>query len=169
MGNCIVTGSAGLIGSEAVRRWAKEGYDVVGIDNDMRAQFFGPEASTAWNRRLLERDVKKYQHETIDIRDAAAIDALFARLGRNIDCVVHAAAQPSHDWAARDPRLDFAVNATGTLNMLEATRKHCPEACFIFMSTNKVYGDPPNALPLVEMEKGDVPNSVENAKAGVAG
>ncbi|MGB8277962.1 MAG: NAD-dependent epimerase/dehydratase family protein [Methylovirgula sp.] len=149
---CVVTGSAGLIGSESVRRWAAEGYDVFGIDNDMRAQFFGEEASTRWNRERLEKEVKRYRHLTIDIRDFTAIDRLFADLGSNIACVIHTAAQPSHDWAVRDPHTDFGVNANGTLNVLEATRRHAPESPFIFTSTNKVYGDTPNHLPLIEME-----------------
>jgi CDP-paratose 2-epimerase len=152
MAICIVTGSAGLVGSEAARRWSGEGYDVIGVDNDMRAHFFGAEASTAWNRKRLESELRSYRHHDTDIRDFAAIDALFADRGRDIACVVHAAAQPSHDWAARDPHTDFSVNATGTLNLLEATRRHAPQAPFIFTSTNKVYGDQPNALPLVELE-----------------
>jgi CDP-paratose 2-epimerase len=152
MAICIVTGSAGLIGSEAARRWSGEGYDVFGIDNDMRAHFFGAEASTAWNRKLLESELRRYRHHDTDVRDFSAIDALFAAHGRDIACVVHAAAQPSHDWAARDPHTDFSINATGTLNLLEATRRHAPQAPFIFTSTNKVYGDRPNALPLVELE-----------------
>lgn len=152
MSICIVTGSAGLIGSEAARRWALEGHDVVGIDNDMRAHFFGPDASTKWNRHQLEKDLRHYRHEDIDIRDSKAIDAIFERYGKDIACVIHTAAQPSHDWAVRDPQLDFAVNANGTLNMLEAARKYAPEAPFIFTSTNKVYGDTPNFLPLVELE-----------------
>lgn len=149
---CIVTGSAGLIGSEAVRRWVAEGLDVVGVDNDMRAHFFGAEASTKWNRLRLEKDLARYRHVDMDIRDSQAIDALFAQYGKNIVCVIHTAAQPSHDWAMRDPQLDFGVNANGTLNLLEATRKHAPEAPFIFTSTNKVYGDAPNFLPLIERQ-----------------
>jgi CDP-paratose 2-epimerase len=168
MAICIVTGSAGLIGSEAARRWAGEGYDVIGVDNDMRAHFFGAEASTAWNRRLLEEQLRGYQHLSIDIRDFAAIDSLFAARGRDIACVVHTAAQPSHDWAARDPHADFSVNANGTLNLLEATRRHAPEAPFIFTSTNKVYGDQPNALPLVELEtRWELASSHPWAKDGI--
>jgi CDP-paratose 2-epimerase len=152
MGIVIVTGSAGLIGSEAARHFAAKGFDVVGIDNDMRAVFFGEEASTAWMRDDLTRTLKRYTHRSIDIRDRDAIDDIFKHYGTEIKLVVHTAAQPSHDWAARDPRMDFGVNANGTLNMLEATRKFCPEAVFIFTSTNKVYGDTPNRLPLVELE-----------------
>ncbi len=152
MSVAIITGSAGLIGSEAARHFAALGLDVVGIDNDMRRSFFGDEASTRWQRERLESELARYRHEDIDIRDAAALDRLFAQHKSEIVLVVHAAAQPSHDWAARDPQTDFAVNATGTLNVLEATRAHCPEAVVIFTSTNKVYGDLPNRLPLVELD-----------------
>jgi CDP-paratose 2-epimerase len=148
----VVTGSAGLIGAESVRFFAAEGFDLVGIDNDMRRVFFGNEASTAWNRQRLEIEVKDYQHIDGDIRDAALINSVFASYGNAIAAVIHTAAQPSHDWAARDPKADFTVNANGTLNLLEATRRHCPEASFVFTSTNKVYGDRPNELPLVEQE-----------------
>ncbi|GGR06727.1 NAD-dependent epimerase/dehydratase family protein [Deinococcus ruber] len=149
----IITGSAGLIGSEAVRFFASLGMNVVGLDNDMRRYFFGDEASTRWNRSLLERQVRGYTHLELDIRDAAAVDEVFQRYGAEVALVIHTAAQPSHDWAARDPFVDFGVNANGTLNLLEAARHHCPDAPFIFTSTNKVYGDTPNALPLIELEQ----------------
>jgi len=149
----IVTGAAGLIGSEAVRHFAARGLDVVGIDNDMRSVFFGPEASTAWMRDRLVADVGNYTHLDVDIRDREAIDAVFARYGAEVSLIVHTAAQPSHDWAAREPLTDFSVNATGTLVLLEAVRAHCPDAVFIFTSTNKVYGDTPNRLPLQELER----------------
>ena len=149
----IVTGSSGLIGSETARFFDAQGFDVVGVDNDMRAYFFGGEASTAWNTRQLGQDLPRFRHRGLDIRDAAAVDSLFAEFGPDISLVVHCAAQPSHDWAAREPMTDFTVNAVGTLVLLEATRKHSPDAAFIFTSTNKVYGDTPNALPLVEHEK----------------
>lgn len=152
MSIAVVTGSAGLIGAESVRFLAAQGLDVVGIDNDMRRVFFGDEASTAWSRRRLEAEVKTYRHVDADIRDAAAISSLFTDYGRAVTAVIHTAAQPSHDWAAGDPQTDFTVNANGTLNLLEATRRHCPDAAFIFTSTNKVYGDAPNRLPLVEKE-----------------
>jgi CDP-paratose 2-epimerase len=147
----IVTGAAGLVGSECVKRFAREGYRLVGIDNDLRQWFFGPEASTLPNRRLLLKTVPGYEHRDFDIRDADAVNSLFKELGSQIALVVHTAAQPSHDWAARDPQTDFAVNAGGTLVLLEATRQFCPEAPFIFTSTNKVYGDTPNQLPLKEL------------------
>jgi CDP-paratose 2-epimerase len=149
----VVTGSAGLVGSESVAYFAQRGHEIVGIDNDLRARFFGPEASTAWNRRSLEaRFPEQYTHVAADIRDTTAVDELFARYGTRIGLVIHAAAQPSHDWAASDPQTDFTVNANGTLAVLEATRKHAPDAVFLFTSTNKVYGDAPNELPLVELD-----------------
>lgn len=147
----IVTGSAGLIGSETVKHFAKEGYSVVGIDNDMRSRFFGPEASTRSTRDQLVSTIGEYEHHDIDIRDARAVADVFKQHARQIAAVVHTAAQPSHDWAARDPQMDFTVNANGTLNLLEATREVCPEVPFVFTSTNKVYGDTPNRLPLNEL------------------
>jgi CDP-paratose 2-epimerase len=148
----LVTGSAGLIGAETVRFFAAEGFDVVGIDNDMRRVLFGDDASTAWSRERLQAEVKKYQHIDGDVRDPELLEAVFNRKGRAISAVIHTAAQPSDDWAARDPQTDFGINANGTLNLLEATRRHCPDAAFLFTSTNKVYGDTPNLLPLVEEE-----------------
>jgi CDP-paratose 2-epimerase len=149
----VVTGSAGLIGSEAVRHFAGLGMDVVGVDNDMRGYFFGKDGSTKWNLDRLQKEIgDRYTHHDIDIRDREALARLFAGLGREVGLVIHAAAQPSHDWAAREPFTDFDVNAVGTLNMLEAVRQNCADAPFIFTSTNKVYGDLPNSLPLVEQE-----------------
>jgi CDP-paratose 2-epimerase len=150
MAVAIITGSAGLIGAEAARLFANKGLDIVGIDNDMRRQFFGEEASTAWNRQRLETELKAYRHYDMDIRDQSAVTDLFERYSANVAVVIHAAAQPSHDWAAKAPYVDFSINAGGTLNLLEATRQYCPDACFIFTSTNKVYGDTPNRLSLVE-------------------
>jgi len=149
----LVTGSAGLIGSESVRFFCERGYTVVGIDNNMRQVFFGENASTKWNRDLLlEKYQEKYIHHNIDIRDREAVAKLFQHYGKDISLIIHTAAQPSHDWAARDPYTDFSVNANGTLVLLENTRQTCPNAVFIFCSTNKVYGDKPNFLPLVEQE-----------------
>ena len=153
MSVAVITGSAGLIGSEASAFVAGQGLDVVGIDNDMRRTFFGDDASTAWNRdRLAQQLGRRYRHECLDIRDGDAMDRLFRNLGGAVELVVHAAAQPSHDWATRAPDVDFQVNAVGTLNLLQAVRAHAPEAVFIFTSTNKVYGDTPNRLPLIEHE-----------------
>lgn len=146
----LVTGSAGLIGSEAVEFFDDLGFDIHGVDNNMRADFFGPGGDTTWNRQRLEATCQRYTHHDADIRDRAAVDALVER-GR-FDLVIHAAAQPSHDLAASRPFDDFDVNATGTLNLLEASRRHTPEAVFITVSTNKVYGDNPNHVPLVELE-----------------
>ncbi len=146
----LVTGSAGLIGSEAVRFFCSNDFEVIGIDNDMRAYFFGEEASTDWNKKLLEDNFKNYTHHNIDIRNEKAINDIFNQ--HQFELIIHTAAQPSHDWAAKEPLTDFSVNATGTLIMLEAFRRYCPEATFIFTSTNKVYGDMPNNLPLVEKE-----------------
>jgi CDP-paratose 2-epimerase len=147
----LVTGSGGLIGSEAVRHFADLGLDVVGIDNDMRQEFFGPEASTAWNVDRLKQDLgSKYSHHGIDIRDREGLQKIFQSYGKDIAVVIHTAAQPSHDWAVRDPFTDFDVNATGTLNVLQNVRDHAIEAAVIHCSTNKVYGDRPNTLPLEE-------------------
>ncbi len=153
MSVAVVTGSAGLIGSETVQYFCERGFDVVGIDNDMRRTFFGQDASTEWNRNLLTgRFPTRYHHVNADIRDREQIEQIYKKYGASIELVVHTAAQPSHDWAAREPFTDFTVNANGTLVMLEVTRQVCPEAVFIFTSTNKVYGDRPNTLPLVELE-----------------
>jgi CDP-paratose 2-epimerase len=149
----IVTGSAGLIGSETARHFATLGLDVVGIDNDMRRYFFGKDGTTLPNAiKLINELGDRYTHLEHDIRDRDTLAKVFARYGKNIAVVVHAAGQPSHDWAVREPLTDFDVNAVGTLNVLEHTRNHCPDAAFIFTSTNKVYGDRPNQLPLVELD-----------------
>jgi CDP-paratose 2-epimerase len=152
MSIAVITGSAGLIGSEAVRFFGRLGMKIVGIDNDMRKVFFGEEASTEWNRKSLESELPNYDHRNVDIRDYTAIKNIFEHFGKDISLIIHTAAQPSHDWAASDPFADFSVNANGTLNLLQATREYCPEAVFIFTSTNKVYGDLPNRLPLIEQE-----------------
>ena len=148
----IITGSAGLIGSEASRYFSSQGYDIVGIDNDLRAKFFGTEASTAWAAEKLKEELGSYSHQSIDIRDKEGIENVFRERNKDIVAIVHTAAQPSHDWAAKDPITDFDVNAKGTLNLLECCRDYSPRASFVFTSTNKVYGDRPNHLPLVEDE-----------------
>ena len=153
MSIAVITGSAGLIGSQACEHFAGLGLDIIGVDNDMRKTFFGEEGSTGWMRQRLESTLgSRYTHVDADIRDREAMLRLFESRGADISLVIHAAAQPSHDWAAREPFTDFDVNAVGTLNLLEATRQHAPDAVFIFTSTNKVYGDTPNRLPLVELE-----------------
>lgn len=152
MPTVIVTGAGGLIGAETTRFFHARGFTVVGVDNDLRKYFFGAEASTRWSVDRLRAELKNYVHVEADIRDEAALERVFREYEKDICLVVHTAAQPSHDWAAREPRTDFTVNANGTLNLLEMTRQHCPAAVFIFTSTNKVYGDTPNQLPLVEKE-----------------
>ena len=153
MNIALVTGSGGLIGSEAVRFFAKKFDWVVGIDNNMRSYFFGEDGSVAWNINMLKEQVPNYIHHSSDIRHLNELKVLFKEYGSDIKLIIHTAAQPSHDWAAKDPILDFQVNATGTINLLELCRQHTPEAVFIFTSTNKVYGDRPNRLPLQEFEK----------------
>src|ERR1051326_99655 len=148
----IITGSAGLIGSESVEFFSKKFDFIVGIDNNQREKFFGKDASVIWNTQRLSVEIPNYKHYSIDIRDYKALEKIFSEYGKDISLIVHTAAQPSHDWAAKEPLTDFTVNATGTLILLEATRQFCPEAAFIFTSTNKVYGDSPNSLPLVEQE-----------------
>jgi CDP-paratose 2-epimerase len=152
MSVAVITGSGGLIGSESVRHFVEAGYDVIGLDNDMRAQFFGPDASTRPVTEALSNRYAEFRAVDADIRDRERLDSIFAENGKQLEIVVHAAAQPSHDWAASDPQTDFTINANGTLNLLEATRSHAPDATFIYVSTNKVYGDLPNELPLVELE-----------------
>jgi len=150
MKKVLITGSSGLIGSEAVEHFDPLGCDVTGVDNNMRRTFFGPAGDTAWNLQRLKSVTRHFAHADIDIRDRAAIEDLFRR--NRFDLIVHCAAQPSHDKARDIPLLDFEVNALGTVNLLEATRQHCPEAAFVLMSTNKVYGDAPNEIPIKETE-----------------
>ena len=153
MNIAVITGSAGLIGSEASKFFHAKGFTIIGIDNDMRAYFFGAEASTSWNTNKLIEQLPNYIHNNVDIRNYNSIEQIFKHYSNDIKIVIHTAAQPSHDWAAKEPFTDFSINATGTLNLLEATRNYCPKAVFIFTSTNKVYGDKPNFLPLVELEE----------------
>ncbi len=146
----LITGSSGLIGSEAVEHFDRQGHSVHGIDNNMRREFFGEPGDTTWNLNRLRNSTKKFTHHNIDIRDRSALDFLFRN--HHFDMIIHCAAQPSHDKARDIPILDFEVNAVGTVNLLESARLHCPESPFIFMSTNKVYGDAPNEVPLTELE-----------------
>ncbi len=150
MAKVLITGSTGLIGSESVRFFCQKGFEVFGIDNDMRKYFFGKEASTKWNRQILEKKYKNYRHFDVDIRSNSEIKKIFST--NKFKLIIHTAAQPSHDWAAKKPLTDFSINATGTLILLENFRKYCPEAVFIFTSTNKVYGDRPNSLPFIELK-----------------
>jgi CDP-paratose 2-epimerase len=146
----LITGSAGLIGSEVCQAFDQQGFPVHGLDNNQRRAFFGPDGDTSWNQKRLERSLKNYVHHAVDIRDRAAVLDLVRSLRPT--CIVHAAAQPSHDLAAKIPFDDFDTNAGGTLNLLEAARQYCPEAPFVHMSTNKVYGDAPNSIRLRELE-----------------
>lgn len=152
MNIALITGSSGLIGSEAVSFFSDKFDSVIGIDNNLRQYFFGKEASVEWNKARLEEKFKNFKSYSADIRDTQSLEKIFKEFGTDIRLILHTAAQPSHDWAAKEPFTDFTVNANGTLNMLEMCRLHCPEAVFIFTSTNKVYGDTPNYLPLVELE-----------------
>lgn len=149
MRTILVTGSSGLIGSQAVEHFDRQGCRVIGIDNNMRQQFFGPQGDTAWNLARLISSTSHFEHHDLDIRDRTALFALF-KLQR-FDSILHCAAQPSHDKAREIPLVDFEVNAMGTANILEAMRQFCPEARLVFLSTNKVYGDAPNELPMNEL------------------
>ena len=149
----LVTGSSGLIGSEAIKYYAAKKYDVIGIDNNLRKTFFGGDACTNWNKLELIKTIKNYVHYDIDIRSNEDVESILKKYSKDISIIIHAAAQPSHDWAASNPFMDFTVNANGTLVMLENYRKYSPEAVFIFTSTNKVYGNTPNFLPLIEGKK----------------
>ena len=150
MSVAVITGSNGLVGSESVRFFADKVSQVIGIDNNLREYFFGKDGSTIWNSKKLEKEFENFIPNNVDIRDNNKLQPIFEKYNNDISLIIHAAAQPSHDWAATEPLTDFSVNATGTLNLLELTRTNCPKATFIFISTNKVYGDRPNYLPLEE-------------------
>ena len=145
----IITGSSGLIGSESVKFFIKKGFKVLGIDNNLRKYFFGKDGDTKWQLNNLKK-IKNYNHFNYDIRNYKKIENIFKKFGKKIEAIIHCAAQPSHDWASKEPITDFSINATGTINLLELTRIFAHNAKFIFMSTNKVYGDIPNKIPLVE-------------------
>lgn len=162
----LVTGSAGLIGSEAVNFFCKNDFDVVGVDNNMRAYFFGEEGSTKENAEKNRHLYKNYHHLNLDIRDPQAMEEIFQK--NKFDLIIHAAAQPSHDWAAKEPITDFSINANGTLILLENYRKYSPDGVFIFTSTNKVYGDSPNKLPLIEKETRFEINPSHKYKNGIS-
>ena len=149
----IITGSSGLVGSESVDFFCKKGFDVIGIDNDLRSLFFGKDSSTNWVKKKLIKKNKKFRNYNVDIRNANGLKKIFKRHRKNISLIIHCAAQPSHDYGKNFPILDFNVNATGTLNLLEMTKQFCPDSPFIFMSTNKVYGDNPNKLKFIEKSK----------------
>ena len=149
----IITGSSGLVGSESVNFFCNKGFDVIGIDNNLRKTFFGKEASTTWVKNKLIKKHKHFKNYNIDIRNIDSLEKIFKNFKKNVSLIIHCAAQPSHDYSRNFPILDFNVNATGTLNLLELTKKYCPSAPFIFMSTNKVYGDNPNRLKVIEKQK----------------
>lgn len=149
----LITGSGGLIGAEAARFYLAKGDTVIGVDNDMRKYFFGEDASTVWQVKALQQQYENYSHVTADIRNSNELEPVFEKYSADISMIIHTAAQPSHDWAAREPMTDFSINGQGTLVILELARKYCPKTVFIYTSTNKVYGDTPNYLPLVEQDK----------------
>ena len=146
----LITGSCGLVGSESSIFFAKKGFKIIGIDNNLRKFFFGKDGDINWVKKKLKKNIKNYSHFNTDIRNFKNLKKIFKRYKKNIKVIIHAAAQPSHDWAKSKPFIDFDINAKGTLNLLELTRLYCSDAPFIFMSTNKVYGDNPNSLPLIE-------------------
>ena len=146
----FITGSSGLVGTEAVQYFANKGFKVIGIDNDLRKYFFGREASVKKNTEYLQKTISNYTHHNLDIRDVKKLTHLFKKYNTDIKLIIHTSTQPSHDWAAREPLTDFSINAQGTLHLLELTRQYCPKSVFIFTSTNKVYGDLPNTLSFRE-------------------
>ncbi len=150
MSVALITGSCGLVGSEASLYFAKKGFEILGIDNNSRKFFFGGDGDISWVKKRLKKDIRQYKHFDLDIRNYKAIENIFKKYKKKISLIIHCAAQPSHDWAKDKAFIDFDINARGTLNLLELTKKNCPDAPFIFMSTNKVYGDNPNFLPLTE-------------------
>ena len=150
MSVALITGSSGLVGSEAVKFFCNKGFDVVGIDNNLRKFFFGNDGSTSWVKKKLEHDYKNFLNYDVDVRNFSNLEKIFKKYKKKISVIIHCAAQPSHDYGKNYPIIDFNINATGTLNLLELTKKFCPDSCFIFMSTNKVYGDNPNNLKIYE-------------------
>lgn len=165
----LITGSSGLIGSSCVEVFSKKGFKVIGIDNDMRSYFFGQQCSTSQIEQSLKEEFQNFESFNIDIRDLSSLELIFTKFNSDISIIIHTAAQPSHDWAAKEPITDFSINALGTINLLEMFRKYCPKASFIFTSTNKVYGDRPNFLNLVELEKrfdffdNNLPSSIDES------
>ena len=146
----LITGSCGLVGSEAAIFFSKKGFEILGVDNNARKFFFGPDGDISWIKKSLKKKIKNYNHYNIDIRNYNSLKKIFSKYRNQIKLIIHCAAQPSHDWAKNKAFIDFDVNAKGTLNLLELTKKYCSSSPFIFMSTNKVYGDNPNKLPLIE-------------------
>ncbi len=149
----LITGSCGLVGSEAVEHFSKKGFDIVGVDNNIRKSFFGKDGDNTQIKNYLKKKIKNYTHYDYDIRDSNSIKKLFKKYKRNLSLIIHSASQPSHDWAKNQPIVDYHINATSTLQLLEFTKIYSPQTPFIFMSTNKVYGDNPNKLPLIKKNK----------------
>tara|TARA_B000000532_G_C18870153_1_gene408077 strand:- start:876 stop:1943 length:1068 start_codon:yes stop_codon:yes gene_type:complete len=162
----LITGSDGLVGSESVLFFSKLGYSIIGIDNNSRKKFFGQEASILKRRNYLKKTVNNYYHFNVDIT-SNKIEEIFKSYGKEIDLIIHCAGQPSHDWAASNPKLDFNVNSYGTLNILENMRKYSYESTFIFTSTNKVYGDNPNKIEYIEKEFRYTPKNQKKYKYGI--
>ena len=163
----LITGSCGLVGSEASIFFSKKGFKILGIDNNTRKSFFGKDGDVSWVKKKLKKNFKNYNHFNLDIRNYKSLEKLFQRYKKNIKIIIHAAAQPSHDWAKNYPFIDFDINAKGTLNLLELTKLYCSTSPFIFMSTNKVYGDNPNFLPLVEKKTRWEIKSTHKFKSGI--
>ena len=167
MNIALITGSCGLVGSESAYYFSKKGFNILGIDNNARKFFFGKDGDITWIKKKLKRDLKSYEHLNLDITNYQALSKIFIKYKKKIKVIIHAAAQPSHDWAKNKPFIDFEINARGTLNLLELTKLYCPEVPFIFMSTNKVYGDNPNKLPLIEKkDRWEIKNS-HKYKSGI--
>ena len=167
MNIALITGSCGLVGSESAYYFSKKGFNILGIDNNARKFFFGKDGDITWIKKKLKRDLKSYEHLNLDITNYKALSKIFIKYKKKIKVIIHAAAQPSHDWAKNKPFIDFEINARGTLNLLELTKLYCPEVPFIFMSTNKVYGDNPNKLPLIEKkDRWEIKNS-HKYKSGI--
>ena len=167
MNIALITGSCGLVGSESSIYFAKKRFKIVGIDNNARKFFFGKDGDISWIKKKLKKNLKNYTHYNVDIRNYASLKKIFKKYKKRIKVIIHAAAQPSHDWAKNKPFIDFDINAKGTLNLLELTKLYCPKAPFIFMSTNKVYGDNPNYLPLVEKKTRWEIKSTHKFKSGI--
>ena len=167
MNIALITGSCGLVGSESSAFFAQKGFKIIGIDNNIRKFFFGKDGDISWVKKKLKKEIKSYKHYNIDIRNFETLKKIFLKYKKNIKVIIHAAAQPSHDWAKNKPFIDFDINAKGTLNLLELTKLNCPAAPFIFMSTNKVYGDNLNFLPLVEKKTRWEIRSIHKFKSGI--
>ena len=167
MSIALITGSCGLVGSESSIFFSKKGFKILGVDNNTRKLLFGKDGDISWIKKKLKKDLKNYEHFNYDIKNYYSLEKIFKKYKKNIKIIVHCAAQPSHDWAKNEPFIDFDINAKGTLNLLDLTKIHCPDAPFIFMSTNKVYGDNPNYLPLIEKKKRWEINKTHKFKSGI--